>query len=387
MANIAWLSNSPQAQTGYGMQTAQVVERMKKAGHDVAIFSNYGTEGHKERWQTKYGAVDVYPRGIDGYSNDIVPQHYRAFMKGKTGPGLLIALYDAWVFRKEVFDAPDRSAIWAPIDHKPMPEAVAHVLRNEKVTPIAMSRYGEAMMHEGGLDPIYVPHAIGKVFKPTPEIDGIDGREWSGFTKDQFVVGMNAANKGTLPNRKSFPENLLAFSIFAKDKDDVILYLHTDVTGAGMGINLLDLLGHLNIDKNKVMITDPYDVRAGNIPQDKMAGIYSTMNVLLATSMGEGFGVPTIEAQACGVPVIVSNFAASAELVGHGWKVEGQPFWDPAQKAWFTMPSVPGIVDALEQAYAEKRGTSKKAIDFAKKYEADNVFKTYWKPALERLTS
>ena len=106
---------------------------------------------------------------------------------------------------------------------------------------------------------------------------------------------------------------------------------------------------------------------------------------MLATSYGEGFGIPTIEAQACGTPVIVSEFAASTELMGDGWLVEGQPLWDAPQSSWFNTPRVPGIVDALEQAYQRGQGTSEKAVEFASGYNADSVFNKYWKPALRVL--
>jgi hypothetical protein len=83
--------------------------------------------------------------------------------------------------------------------------------------------------------------------------------------------------------------------------------------------------------------------------------------------------------------VIVSNFAASPELVEDGWLVEGQPLYDSAQLAWFNIPSVPSIVQALENAYARGRGRSQKAIDGMKQYDADVVYKTWWKPVLEKL--
>jgi hypothetical protein len=51
------------------------------------------------------------------------------------------------------------------------------------------------------------------------------------------------------------------------------------------------------------------------------------------------------------------------------------------------MPSVPGIVDALEQAYQRGRGRSEKAQEFAKAYNADTVFEEHWKPALKVLES
>jgi glycosyltransferase involved in cell wall biosynthesis len=89
-----------------------------------------------------------------------------------------------------------------------------------------------------------------------------------------------------------------------------------------------------------------------------------------------------VEAQACGTPVIISDFAASTELLGDGWLIDGQPLWDAPQSSWFHMPSVPAIVDALEQAYQRGRGRSEKAQEFAKTYNADTVFEEHWKPVL-----
>ena len=70
----------------------------------------------------------------------------------------------------------------------------------------------------------------------------IDPKDFMRLPKDRFVVGMNAANKGVMPNRKAFGENLLAFSMFAQKFDDAILYLHTDASGALGGIRLMDLI-------------------------------------------------------------------------------------------------------------------------------------------------
>jgi glycosyltransferase involved in cell wall biosynthesis len=169
--------------------------------------------------------------------------------------------------------------------------------------------------------------------------------------------------------------------MFAQKHDDVVLYLHTDPTGVLGGINLPHLIQAVGLPQEKVVFADPYMLRSG-MPQELLACVYSGFDVLLATSYGEGFGIPTIEAQACGVPVIASNFAASAELVGDGWLIDGQPLWDAPQKSWFNTPSVPMIIDALEQAYNRGRKVSEKAIEFAKEYDADTVYENNWKPTL-----
>jgi glycosyltransferase involved in cell wall biosynthesis len=252
-----------------------------------------------------------------------------------------------------------------------------------------MSQFGKQMFENVGIEAEYIPHAIEKTFKPTFKIttadnEKITGREFIGIGEDKFVVGMNAANKGIVPNRKAFGENLLAFSMFAQKHDDAILYLHTDYLCAAGGINLMDLIQAVGLQKHQYKFIDPYLYRTA-LSQEIVSATYTAMDVLLGVSMGEGFGIPTIEAQACGTRVIVSDFAASTELVGEGWLVDCQPYWDPMQRAFFTTPLIPSIVDALEKAYQKGRSRSQQAIDFALLYDADTIFESHWKPVLNKL--
>jgi glycosyltransferase involved in cell wall biosynthesis len=377
---IGWVSNSPWAGTGYGTQTNAVTQRLKADGHDVAIFNNYGLEGCNNEWN----GIPIYQRGAEMYSNDVVPAHMHHWSsQNEKQPHFLITLYDVWVFKGPRW-ADWNVASWVPIDHIPTPPSVAAWCRQDFVTPIAMSQYGQAMLENIGIESLYVPHGIESVFKPMKRHKGITGRDFIDIGEDKFVVGMNAANKGVSPNRKAFGENILAFSMFAQKHDDAVLYLHTDQLGALGGIKLMELLSAVGLKEHQFKFVDPYVYRTG-IDQQTLATIYTAMDVLLATSYGEGFGIPTIEAQACGTPVIVSEFAASTELVGDGWLVDGQPLWDAPQSSWFHMPSVPRIVEALEAAYERGRGRSQKAQDFAKPYQADAVFETHWKPTMKVL--
>jgi hypothetical protein len=385
---ILWVSNAPWAATGYGQQTAQVLPRLKK-DYAVAAVANYGLEASTTTWNTHNGDIPVYPRGMETWSNDVIPAHaHDWFIRDKDAEHLLMTLFDVWVFKGEKWkEFPVAS--WTPVDHVPAPPEVSAWCRQDFVYPIAMSKFGKTMFENVGIESWYVPHAIEKVFKPTKTFKTIDGDEMTGreFMKigeDKFVVGMNAANKGVSPIRKAFGENLLAFSMFSKKYDDAVLYLHTEASGSMGGIKLMDLILSTGIDPQKVIFPDPYMLRSG-ISQEILATIYTGMDVYLGTSMGEGFGIGTIEAQACATPVIVSDFAASSELCGDGWKIGGQPYWDAPQKSWFHIPSVPEIVDALEQAYNRGRAKSDKAAEFAKQYEADYVFETEWKPTLDSI--
>jgi glycosyltransferase involved in cell wall biosynthesis len=54
----------------------------------------------------------------------------------------------------------------------------------------------------------------------------------------------------------------------------------------------------------------------GFVPQKDLPFMYSGARVFVYPSLYEGFGLPPLEAMACGVPVIVSNRASLPEVVG-----------------------------------------------------------------------
>lgn len=379
-------SNSPNQPTGYGQQAGYLVDRLKRDGADVAAISNYGLEGNISQHRTPYGDVPHYGRGSDPYSNDVGPMHH-AHWKSQNGtkPDLLISLYDVWVLQGEGWDKIP-IASWVPLDHVTMNPLVEKWLRKDNVTPIAMAPNGVRLMEAKGIECEYVPHAIDtKIFKPTAMIEGQPVRDFMGLT-DEFVVGMVAANKASgLIHRKAFSENLLAFSVFRQKHPDAVLYLHTDPLGSFGGWNLLKLLQGFNIPKEAVMFPPYIDYKYG-MPQESLAALYTGMNVLLATSYGEGFGVPTMEAQACGTRVIGSNWAATPDLVSEAsWLVEGQPMWDSGQNSIWQMPLVPSIVEALEEAYKADREDCQKSIQFAKQFDVETVWNKHWLPTLGRL--
>ena len=386
---ISWYSNSLNQPTGYGTQSKQVIQRLVKAGHKVAMMSNYGGEGVNTKIETGSGLIPHYSRGMNQYSTDVLPlNHAHWAAENKDLPNFLVTLYDVWVLENPALDKLP-IASWVPIDHQPAPEKVLSWLRKPNVTPIAMSKFGKAMIENAGLESEYIPHAIDtKIFKPTVKLpEGIDGREFVGG-KDKFVVGMNFANKaGGFIHRKAVAENLLAFAMFAKKHDDVVLYLHTEPFGKQSGFVLPNILAACGVPQEIVKFVDPVAYQFG-ISQETLAAIYSAWDVGLFTNYGEGFGIPQLEAQACGVPIVTSNFAASAELAGpDSYLVNGQPFWDAGQHTWFNIPLVSGIVDALEQAYQRGRGEFKDTVAFAKQYEADKIFAEGWKPLIEKLAS
>jgi glycosyltransferase involved in cell wall biosynthesis len=55
----------------------------------------------------------------------------------------------------------------------------------------------------------------------------------------------------------------------------------------------------------------------GKVPDEKMRQTYTEADLLLYPSRWEGFGLPVLEAFACGVPVVTSNTTSLPEVAGN----------------------------------------------------------------------
>lgn len=58
-------------------------------------------------------------------------------------------------------------------------------------------------------------------------------------------------------------------------------------------------------------------INLGLVTEDKMPILYNAVDLLLHTSEYESFGMPLLEAMACGIPIVASKKAAIPEIVGN----------------------------------------------------------------------
>jgi glycosyltransferase involved in cell wall biosynthesis len=398
---ILWVSNAPWAASGYGSQTRQVVPRIAASGVEVECVANDGTRGDRD-----WNGILVRGSGSDRYSRDSVREDF-----SRSGADWIVSLYDAWVYTESMrdpFEGLPHVASWVPVDHYPTPLSLYGWLGNGH-TAIAMSQFGAMCLRDtakgfaaAGTAPfpvLYAPHAVEPVYSPR----GRAFRETINVPADAYLVGIVAANNGTrIYDRKGFGDMAAGLARFMDQHPDAYAYVHT-VKDTGDGMNLDILFGFKGVPADRLRWADQYAVKKQSITDDDMAGIYSSFDVLLATSRGEGFGIPVIEAQACGVPVIVSNWTAQPELVGSvfdpgelgtqrhpsGWIVSVDPDWDPRHGADFAKPRIGSIIGCLTEAYARRGDETMRdaAIAKAAGYAADTVFDRDWRPILAHMAA
>jgi glycosyltransferase involved in cell wall biosynthesis len=124
-------------------------------------------------------------------------------------------------------------------------------------------------------------------------------------------------------------------------------------------------------------------------PDHYMNAMYNALDVHALASMGEGFGIPIVEAQACGCPVIVGDWTANSELCFSGWKVDRKdaaPYYTPIGSYQF-VPLVGALAECMELSYRMKGNADyrKRARDGAMAYDADKVLEKYWLPTLKEI--
>jgi glycosyltransferase involved in cell wall biosynthesis len=111
---------------------------------------------------------------------------------------------------------------------------------------------------------------------------------------------------GMIEPRKNLPTLLQAYATIADQMPDHRLVV---VGPKGWMVeNILQLTGRLNIS-DKVHFT-------GYVEQADLPLIYNMADVFIYPSVYEGFGLPVLEAMACGTPVVTSNVSSMPEIVG-----------------------------------------------------------------------
>lgn len=383
---ILWHSNSPSAPTGYGNQTDLFTRLIKQdEAHDICISAFYGREGSPAR-AGETGIMEL-PRYKDAYGNDIVQAHY-----GFTEADAVVSLIDPFALDPLRWGMMNWCA-WVPVDCAPVADENLNAIRHAKHV-WSMSKFGHEQLAKAGMNPVYVPHGVDTgVYMP---IDRAVARaELEAFAEveigDKFLVVSVAANKGS-PSRKNFAGMIEAFSKFHAMVPESVFYIHTDPRGDNGGDNLFKIAESYGV-ADAVIFPRQYLYATNQIAPSFVNKVYNAADVFLLLSYGEGFGIPIVEAQAAGCPVIVTNGSAMSELCLSGWTVKAREIHTLNGRfgcRWW-QADVDDAVNLLKAAHASAAdGMIQQMRDKARKlavaeYDYRHVYAAYMKPALEKI--
>jgi len=288
---LLWLSVAPWAPTGYGTVTRNVVRRMIDDGHEVTVATKH------------FHCGTVVWEGIPTIPGDSIARLNRLVKKGEFD--YIISLLD----NHGLNDVPANWISYTPFDTQHVPHSIAKWLVHPKMI-IALTKHGQTELQNIGYDCEYVPHGVdmGK-FYPDPILRELQRKEigW----EDNFIIGSVGINYDD--DRKNYTGLLTAFKKFYDSHKDARLYLSTspyDIQGNDTLIKLMERLDIVHL----VKFGEPDSYYMGRVTDGMMANRYRMMDVFCMPTKGEGFGIPLIEAQACGTPVLTTGASTGPEL-------------------------------------------------------------------------
>ncbi|KXG77771.1 glycosyltransferase family 4 protein [Thermotalea metallivorans] len=297
--------------SGLGNYTIQIISNLKNIdqanrymlfypennddGTNNLFRSCSGGEGERRRdfWQLMYRTewkkgpkVDIFHNTVNGIG---IPR------KGKHK--LVITLHDLIPYiMPETVDKPHLEYV---LRHTP--EAIA---RAEKIITVSHHSKKDIMRYfhvpKEKIEVIY--HAADKIFKPMDKTEARNKIGEKYYIANPFILYL-----GGFSPRKNIARLIRAFHLICRELEGdykLVILGEPSRTYA----NLKRLVEKLKI-QDKVIF-------AGFIPTGDLPVFYNACECFVYPSLYEGFGLPPLEAAACGVPVVTSKISSIPEIMG-----------------------------------------------------------------------
>lgn len=149
-----------------------------------------------------------------------------------------------------------------------------------------------------------------KHFHPISETSSITRKY---INSDDYIFFL-----GNTDPKKNVARTLKAYSLYLKQSEKKRPLLIADLSE-----DKLDAI----LREQQIEEIKPYLSYPGYIPNKDLAYLYNGAFAFLYTSLRESFGIPILEAMACGTPVITGNISAMPEIAGQ-WGILVDPFND-----------------------------------------------------------
>ena len=346
------VSDSPWAPTGFGTNTKNIGAILYNEGHHIGYAGCQNPRHGK--WQTpwplgqkkekatfellpimypgqeRFGEKS-YPHWVKDFKPELVLGHldfqmFKHITDMKTPQMMQFPMYNPKTnklfSRKERMDLmndafkqiakgqPWKFGCIIPYDGEPSIPQWQHQMDNIDYG-VAMSRYGQIGLEKDfGKKTTYIPHGVDTgLFKPM--LKPMYGKEPK---PDAFIVGCVARNQ----HRKNIPRLIKGYSQFVRANkltpEQTKLILHMDWKDA-MGWKIPEFCKQYGVEEYLMPPLMGHLDGGEAASEEEMAQMYNCMDVFILPTAGEGFGIPTLEAMSCGVPICVTNYTTGYELV------------------------------------------------------------------------
>jgi glycosyltransferase involved in cell wall biosynthesis len=210
---------------------------------------------------------------------------------------------------------------------------------------------------------VAIVEAARSLFRPMPETETIATRQRLGI-EDDFLLFV-----GTLEPRKNLVTLVRAYETLSRVMDKRLPQLV-----------IVGKKGWLNDDLFATVKASGVEGRinlTGYLTDEELCALYSSCRVFIYPSLYEGFGLPPLEAMACGAPVVTSRIASIAEVTGNAARL-----FDPQDVEALTRELHALLTNEQERRHLAALGL-KRAAEFSWERTARATREVY-EEALER---
>ncbi len=374
---ILWCSNAPWVNSGYGVFTREILRLMRNDGWPLACVAFAGLESGLLDWE----GIRCYPKMSEAYGGDALYLHGKDW-----GAHVHFTMQDTPTLNSSYLAQIPVWIPYTPVHYSPAEPFVTQQL-NYAYKILTFAEFGRKGLADKGYSSTMIPEGVKTdIFYP---MNKKEIREKMKIPQDMFLFGMVGANK-EIPTRKGFQEALDAFKLFADKHPNAGLYIHTFENPIG-AFPIKRYANEIGIG-DKVFLPDNYNV-AIHSDHSVINQVMNVFDCLLQPSRTEGFGLSSIEAQACGIPVIVTNFSAMPELIVDGKTgllVDVQKYEYSAQFGYWAVPDMQSLYTQMEKIFemlTKDDGTIAKDCrqHILDNFDLDKIYIKYWRPMLEAL--
>lgn len=297
--------------TGFAQVNEALASHLCETWEIHVLALNYKGDPHPLQQQ-----FALYPAWLGG---DAVGVGRLALLANHIKPDAILAVNDPWIVKlylEVVADLPDAPpvAAYMPVDGTNLrPEDIEPL--NALAHAIAYTRFGRQELRKAGYagELSVIPHGVDLTRFGPRDRDAV--RQRLGLPTSMFAVLLLDQNQA----RKRLDIAFDAFAQFAKHAPDARLIYHGPLL-AEKGWDILAMAEDLGI-YDRLITTDRVDRRfritqTNGIRPEDMPDVYALADVKLTTTSGEGWGLTTMEAMACGVPNLIPAFGALFEWAG-----------------------------------------------------------------------
>ena len=389
---VLFISEAAYLNTGYAKYSKEVISRLHNTGkYDIAEFSIYGNSSDERRKNIPWKNYPNLPdkddeEGARVYSSNNSSQ-FGAWRFERLcldfEPDIVLTIRDHWM-DSFIYHSPFRkifSWAWMPtVDASPQNQEwidtfsdCNYVLTySDWAKKLIESQAGKTVNTVGVASP-----SAAECFVP---MDKSKIREEFDLADDINIIGTVMRNQ----RRKLFPALLEAFGKYLKasKSTNTYLYLHTSFPDAGW--NLPQMM-HNNEISSRVLMTyvceecegievsffrdakkqcpkcgnyksTPSNVGNG-VSDENLAKIYNLFDLYIQCANSEGFGLPQVEAAACGIPIACTNYSAMEDLVN---KINAYPIDYSLYKELETgcdraVPNIDSVVDVFSNFFSKTK--------------------------------